>query len=121
MSWITYGSVFKRGPLSDSHFAEIDDLLAKHADELVRTRKGRVWRYSRRQVFIDVQIEPLNDVLWDCEDDVQEAGLLPEADDTRVQLTAPGRTDEAFREIEQLLGLIANTVDGVAFGPRRST
>ena len=96
-------------------------MLASHADELIRTRKGRVWRLSKRGVSFDIQVEPLDTVLWDCEDDVLETGLLPEVDDCRVQLTAPGRSDEVFEEIARLLGLIATAIDGVHFGPRRCT
>lgn len=120
MSCVSYGAVFSQAPLCELDLLEIDRILAEYAERLIRTRKGRVWQYIRGEVHLDVQVEEVERVLWDCEDDLLSHGLLPEPGYYRVSFTFSRCTDEADREIGRLIGLVAAAVGGLSVGPRRS-
>jgi hypothetical protein len=120
MSCISYGAVFGRAPLCEADLAEIDRVLAEHAERLVRTRKGRVWKYIRGDVVLGVQVEEVERVLWDCEDDLLSLGLLPELACYRVSFIVGYCGDEADGEIRRLIGPVDEAVGGVSIGPRRS-
>lgn len=120
MSCVSNGSVFSQSPLCEADLWEIDRILAEQSERLVRTRKGRVWQYIRGDVFLDVQVEEVERVLWDCEEDLLSLGLLPEPGYYRVSFICGLCTDEADREIGRLIGLVAEAVGGLSLGPRRS-
>jgi hypothetical protein len=63
MSCVSYGAVFSRSPEQETALGQIDAILAEHAQELVRTRKGRVWQYTREGVLLDVSVEQVEKVL----------------------------------------------------------
>ena len=120
MSCVSYGAVFSRAPLCEADLAEIDRVLAEHAERLLRTRKGRVWQYIRGGVLLDIQVEEVEQVLWDCEVDLLSLGLLPEPGYYRVSFTVGYCGDEADREISRLIGPVAEAVGGLSIGARRS-
>jgi len=119
MSCVTYGAVFSRTPLKESELAKIDRILTEGATQLGRTRRGRVWEYTGGGVHLDVRIEDVEKVLWDCEDDLLALGLLPESGNYRVAFTAGYCNDEADREIGRLCGAVAEAIGGTIDGPRR--
>jgi hypothetical protein len=81
-------AVFGRGALTEGRLADIDALLAAKASRVSRTRKGRVWDVQIAGRPVHVSVENTEDVLWDCEDELLEAGLLPEDAPFRVVLSA---------------------------------
>lgn len=118
MSMISHGAVFRQAPLKETDLVEIDSALAAQASNLVRTRKGRVWEFINGNVVLDVRVEDVQSVLWDCESDLHSLGLFPDPGCFRVSITAGYRSDEIDREIDQLCKSIAAVIGGVRIGPR---
>jgi hypothetical protein len=118
MSCVSYGAVFSRSPEQETELAQIDAIVAGHAQELVRTRKGRVWQYTREGVLLDVSVEQVEKVLWDCEEDLVSLGLLPEPRRYRVAFTARYCGDDADREIKRLMDAVCKAIGGMTIGPQ---
>ena len=117
MSCISYGAVFSSSPEHEADLAQIDVILAEHAQELIRTRKGRVWRYKAGSVWLDVCVELVEKVLWDCEDDLLSLNLLPEPGHYRVGFWAGYCSEDADREIKALIDAVATAIGGTPTGP----
>ena len=116
MSAISAGSVYSQAPLAEIDLVEIDLALADQAERLTRTRKGRVWQYSRGGVVLDVRVQDLDQVLWDCEDELLSLGLLPEPGRYRVLFVSGLCRADADREIDRLCAAVASAVGGVTAG-----
>jgi hypothetical protein len=120
MSCISNGSIFGDGAFEEADLVAIDLILTERATDLKRTRKGRVWYYRRGDVYLDVRVEKVADVLFDCEDDLVDLELLPKPEQERLLISAPRCGDAEDAEIAELLRRIANEVGGRSIGPRRS-
>ena len=120
MSCISQGSIFSLGSIDETDLAKIDLVLAERPTELQRTRKGRDWHYRRGEVRLDVRVEELADVLFDCEEDLLELELLPEPEQERLFIWAPRCGDAEDAEIGELLRRITDAVGGRSTGSRRS-
>jgi hypothetical protein len=81
--------VYSRRKLDDETLDAIDDCLAGIATPLLRTHKGRTWDCAIHERWMHVRIEVTEDVLWDCEDELLDLGLLPEGAPFRIVFAAP--------------------------------
>ncbi len=109
-------SVYSRDPLDESALLEIDAVLAQHADQIERTRKGKVWELSIGDFFVDVQIlEQSDPCYWEGENYLLEIGLLPEPGYYCVLLSIGRSGDEAQCVIARLSLAIARAIGGFVF------
>lgn len=117
MSCISHGAVFSSSPEHEADLAQIDVILAERAQQLTRTRKGRVWKYEAGGVLLAVRVELVEKVLVDCEDDLLSLGLLPEPGHYRVGFWAGHCSEDADREIKALIDAVAVAIGGTPTGP----
>ncbi len=111
--------VYARRSLDDATLDSLDDILAEISAPLQRTHKGRKWDCRIDGRPIDVRIEETAQVLWDCEDELLELGLLPDEAPFRVVLAAHCRADEDRRIIDLLASRISHVVNGISIAPER--
>ncbi len=116
MSTITGGSVYSRSPLKEEDLVTIDRVLDLRSESLTRTRKGRVWEFNSRGVRIGVSVQELPDVLWECEDELLDVGLLPEPGHYRVAFLSRNRGSDVDELIDLLLREVADAICGVGTG-----
>lgn len=115
MSKISIGYVFSKTPLKERDLAAVNQILSQHTVGLNRSRKGRHWTCSIRNVVLTIDVEAVDDILFDCEDDLLDCGLLPEPGICCISLVAPADV-EAHREINDLCFALAKEIDGITKG-----
>lgn len=62
-------------------------------------------------------MEWTEDVLWDCEDELLELGLLPEYAPFRVVLCAGCNAREDYELLRRLSGDLVSLLDGISTEP----
>ncbi len=99
------------------------DTIASYLADASRPRgglpRGREW-YIR--VFgrpVSVQVERTEDVLWDCQDELLELGLLPEYAPFRVVLCAGCNSYEDYELLRRLSGDLVSLLDGIPTEPTK--
>ena len=112
-------AIFGRGALTESRLVDIDKLLASKSTVLVRTRKGKVWDVEIDERPVHVQIENTEDVLWDCEDELLDAGLLPEDAPFQVVLSAGLNSRVDYDMLKVLSMELAILIGGSATEPTK--
>jgi hypothetical protein len=112
-------AIFGRGALMEGRLAAIDALLALKASGITRTRKGRAWDVRIAGRPVHVSVEDTEDVLWDCEDELLEAGLLPADAPFRVVLSAGANDAVDYDVLRDLAGSLAAILGGPFGEPRK--
>lgn len=112
-------AIFGRGALTEGRLADIDALLAAKASEIARTRKGCAWDVWIAGRPVHVRVENTEDVLWDCEDDLLEAGLLPDDAPFRVVLSAGVNDPVDYEVLRELAGSLAAILGGPSSEPTK--
>jgi hypothetical protein len=110
-------SVYVRRPLSGEPLVELDAYLAGCAERVERTRKGRHWSAWISGRPVAVRVERTEEVLWDCEDDLLELGLLPEDAPFRVVVCAGLDSPEDRAILHRLAQGLSALLDGQATAP----
>lgn len=81
-------AVYLSTVLDDVLLRGLDALLVTNCDELMPTRKGRVWSARIGGRPFEISVERTADVRWDCEEGLVAHGLSIEGTPTRVVVAA---------------------------------
>ena len=119
MSCITTGTIYFDKPVSDRELEAVHEVLAETAEELHRSRGGTHWQYQRSPIFILIWVQDVDEWLFDCEEDLEALGLLPEDGMTRIFMNAGPCGEEQWDEVDRLLNGIAGAIGGHMAGPQR--
>ncbi len=99
-------------PIDDEMLETLDRLLSEHADDIVRTRRGRVFDVLIDKMIFHVALEETASVLHDCEDQLLEFGLLPEDVPCRVVISSPTGAPAGYAILRSLSSSIVGVLGG---------
>jgi hypothetical protein len=125
-------TVYARGPLTDSKLNEIANRLAELTLPQLQLTRGCEWSLwsfegpvsnnaerpcwiRERPIFL--HLRRTEDVLWDCEDELLDLGLLPKEVPSHFYLYAGCNSPDDYDLLRELGMVLANLVDGIATEP----
>ncbi len=114
-------SVYARRELTEGLLDRIASYLADASRPQVWLPQGRewfIWVFGRP---VSVRVERTEVVLWDCEDELLELGLLPESAPFRVILCAGCNSYEDDELLRWVSGGLASMLDGIPTEPTKSS
>ena len=112
-------AVYARCLLTDARLDRIAAYLADVSRPQVAPCGGREWSISVLGRPVTVRVERTEDVLWDCEDELLELGLLPEYAPFRVVLCAGCKSFEDYELLRRLSEDLAPILDGIVTLPSK--
>ncbi len=75
MSIITASRVFLKCALGDSETSTVARILEDQEGEVSSSPEDRHWKLNKNQLIITVDIQPTENVLFECHEELQELGL----------------------------------------------
>lgn len=114
----SYGAyIFSRRVDLDGLLVELDLYLDSRGEELLRTRKGRVWEVLIDPEWFDVSVRDTDNILGEVEDDLLEADLLPEDAPFTITVASRTRLGNRMEYINRLVRDITRLSRGSATTP----
>ncbi len=112
-------AVYARCELTEGLLDKMASYLADASRPQVRLPRGREWSIWVLGRPVSVRVERTQDVLWDCEDELLELGLLPETAPFRVVLCAGCNSHEDYELLRRLSADLAWLLDGTPTEPTK--
>lgn len=75
MSIITASRVFLKHALGDSETVVVERILKDQEGEVSYAPEDRHWKLNKNQLIITVDIQPTENVVFECHEELQELGL----------------------------------------------
>ncbi|WP_417382023.1 hypothetical protein [Gimesia sp.] len=79
MPIITASRVFLKQSLGDSEAVQVERILEEQGGEVSSSPEDRHWKLNKNQLIITVDLQPTENVLFECHEELQELGLQIEA------------------------------------------
>ncbi|HAH48530.1 hypothetical protein [Gimesia sp.] len=75
MSIITASRVFLKRALGDSEVATVERILNDQEGDVSGSTEDRHWELTKNQLIITVDVQPTENVVFECHEELQELGL----------------------------------------------
>ena len=110
-------AIYLLEPMDDQRLQALDRKLSELADDVARTRRGRVFDLTIDRGVFHLAVQATADVLYDCEDELLSFGLLPEDAPARIVISAPLNAPASHAILRSLSSAIVALLGGRATEP----